>query len=148
MSTNILFVCLGNICRSPMAEFIAKDYIKKLNLELQYQIMSAGTANYHQGENMHYGTFNLLKDKKIDNQGFHSKQINQDLYDWADVIFVMDEQNLKDVNRKFGKNNKTELITNWSSTPSIRKVPDPWYTNNFNEVYDILSDCLNNYFKK
>ncbi len=80
MSTNILFVCLGNICRSPMAEFIAKDIIKTKYQDKDYHIDSAGTANYHEGDNMHEGTHKLLLSKNIEHSGFHSKQISIELY--------------------------------------------------------------------
>ncbi len=148
MTTNILFVCLGNICRSPMAEFIAKDIINKNYKNSNINIKSAGTANYHEGENMHKGTFNLLKRKGIYCDGFLSKPINKQLYDWADIILVMDSNNLNDVKHYFPNTNKVELITNYSTNKSINKVPDPWYTGNFEEVYDILLDCINNFLEQ
>ncbi len=76
----ILFICLGNICRSPMAEFIMKDLVKKANLEKEFFINSAGTSGEHDGEGMHYGTKNKLaqlndRTQKLHKQKTHSKAL-------------------------------------------------------------------------
>ena len=118
----ILFVCLGNICRSPMAEFICKDLLKdNKNIEID----SAGTSGYHDGDDMHSGTKKLLKEKNIFCDGFSSKKISKSLIFESDFILVMDDQNLKTLINKFGENNKIKKITNYSSNKTIEYVPDP-----------------------
>ncbi len=142
----IAFICLGNICRSPMAEFIAKDYVKKNNL-INIDITSAGTAGYHDGEDMHRKTKSLLISKNIDCTGFVSKKISKTLFENSDVIFVMDDSNYEDVINEFGENPKIKKITDYCTNKNIKYVPDPWYTNNFDEVYSILSDAILNFFE-
>lgn len=73
----ILFICLGNICRSPMAEFIMKDLVKKANLEKEFFISSAGTSGEHDGEGMHYGTKNKLAQLNIKHKNFTSKKLTK-----------------------------------------------------------------------
>lgn len=144
----ITFVCLGNICRSPMGEFLMKDMVKKNNKSIAFEITSAGTSGYHDGEDMHKKTKELLLSKNIECSGFESKKISQDLFDSSDLIFVMDDMNYEDVTSRFGKHDKVVKITNYSTTKKVTHVPDPWFTNNFNETYEILFDCLSNYLKE
>ncbi len=146
MIQNILFVCLGNICRSPMAEFVAKDILSKKYPDLKLQIKSAGTANYHVGEPMHKGTASLLKEKQIPCDGFSAKQINDELWSWADIILVMDKKNILALTSMYKEDSRIKLITDYSPN-KVNEVPDPWYTGNFEEVYEILSDSIDNYFK-
>lgn len=141
----ITFVCLGNICRSPMAEFICKDLVKKINKEKMYNITSCGTSGYHDGEDMHIGTKKMLNLKSIASKGFVSKKINKSLFEQSDIVFVMDDSNYKDVITKFGHDSKIKKITDYSSFKYINHVPDPWYTDNFDETYEILNDCISNF---
>lgn len=144
---NILFVCLGNICRSPMAEFIAKDIIKKNKLS-NIKINSCGTSGYHNGEGMHKGTKSILNKYGIDSLGFISKEINQTLVDESDYIIVMDKNNYKNVLSKFNKyKNKVHEMVEYSSL-GYNEVPDPWYTGDFDEVYKVLSDAIKNLLKE
>lgn len=143
----ISFICLGNICRSPMAEYICKDMIKKENKTHLFQITSAGTSGYHDGEDMHPKTKQQLKIHNIDNSCFVSKKIDKALFDSSDIIFVMDDSNFENVTKQFGFNLKIKKITDYSSIKKITYVPDPWYTNNFDETYEILTDCISNFLK-
>ena len=119
----ILFVCLGNICRSPMAEYIAKDYVKKNNLN-NIEIKSRGTASYHEGEFMHKGTHTILEKYNIDHLDFKSKQITKNDYIESDFIFVMDDSNYDEIISRFGYNEKVIKITNFC-TLGYSYVPDP-----------------------
>ncbi len=141
----IVFLCLGNICRSPMAEFIAKDLILNKSIR-NIKISSCGTANYHQGEYMHKGTDKVLSKYKIEHSNFSSNQINKKIFDEADFILVMDESNYQDVINKFGSNKKVRKITDYCSL-NYSNVPDPWYTNDFEETFRILNNSIKNFFE-
>ncbi|OCX43390.1 phosphotyrosine protein phosphatase [Campylobacter ornithocola] len=151
--TKIIFVCLGNICRSPMAEFIMKDLISKANLNNKFIISSAGTSGYHDGEDMHYKTKALLSNKNIITKPFYSKKLNLKMCKENDLIIVMDNNNYNEVVKKFPNfKHKIQKITSYALELGYDEVPDPWYSNNFNETYDILSHAcvslLNTFYKK
>lgn len=93
----ILFICLGNICHSPMAEFIMKDLVKKANLEKEFFISSSGTSGEHDGKGMHYGTKNKLAQLNIKHKNFTSKKLTQKLCDESDFLITVDNSNLKNV---------------------------------------------------
>ncbi|EAL8252432.1 TPA: low molecular weight phosphotyrosine protein phosphatase [Campylobacter coli] len=141
----IVFVCLGNICRSPMAEFVMKDLVKKANLEKEFFITSAGTSGEHDGENMHYGTQNKLKSLDIKYQNFTSKKLTQVLCDESDFLITMDNSNFKNVQKNY-KNTQNKLlkITDFASDLEYDEVPDPWYSGNFDETYQIISLACKN----
>lgn len=145
----IVFICLGNICRSPMAEFIMKDIVQKANLGHLFSISSAGTSGYHDGEDMHHKTKALLKSKNIKACDFCSQKLTQKICDENDYIFVMDDSNFKEVIKNFPQHkHKIQKITNYTPNLAYTKVPDPWYSGNFDETYLILSNaCLNLFYK-
>ncbi|MCV3445820.1 low molecular weight phosphotyrosine protein phosphatase [Campylobacter lari] len=148
----IVFVCLGNICRSPMAEFIMKDLVSKANLNDKFTICSAGTSGYHDGEDMHYKTKSLLKDKDIISEPFYSRKLTEKICKENDYIIVMDNTNFKDVIKNFPDfKHKIQKITSYALELGYDEVPDPWYSGNFNETYYILSkacaNLLNSHYK-
>lgn len=145
----ITFVCLGNICRSPMAEFIMKDLVKKANLEQDFFITSAGTSGEHNGENMHYGTKNKLNSLNIEHKNFASKKLTQTLCNESDFLITMDNSNYKNVLKSY-KNveNKTLKIIDFAPNLGYNEVPDPWYSGNFDETYTILSKACENLLKQ
>ncbi|EAJ0326062.1 low molecular weight phosphotyrosine protein phosphatase [Campylobacter lari] len=146
--TKIIFICLGNICRSPMAEFIMKDLLIKENLSDKISVCSAGTSGYHDGEDMHIKTKNLLKAKNIPAKNFSSKKLNEDLCKENDLIIVMDNSNFKDVSINFSKYaHKIQKITDYALNLDYQEVPDPWYSGNFEETYTILSNACSNLLK-
>ncbi|MDP8052118.1 low molecular weight protein-tyrosine-phosphatase [Pasteurella atlantica] len=140
--TNILFVCLGNICRSPMAEYIMRHKIKQAHLENCISTDSAGTSGWHDGEDMHKGTKQQLAKYQIDNSGFVSRKVKKQDWEKFDYIVAMDNQNLKDLELLFGKN-KEKLFNVTSLCPDLAydHIPDPWYTGNFDETYQLLAQC-------
>ncbi len=117
------FVCLGNICRSPMAEFICKQIIKTRNIN-GITITSSGTSGYHDGEGMHHGTKKLLTSLSIPCDGFISKRITKQLFDESSYVIVMDDSNYSDVTRMFGSNNKIIKICDYCDL-GYHQVPDP-----------------------
>ncbi len=137
------FVCLGNICRSPMAEFVCKDILNKHHIK-NIEVTSSGTAGYHDGEDMHSGTKTLLSSKHIDCNGFVSKRITKQLFDNSSFVIVMDNSNYQNVINMFGSHPKIIKMCDYCDL-GYNQVPDPWYTGNFEEVYEILNNAITNF---
>ncbi|UOP04188.1 low molecular weight protein-tyrosine-phosphatase [Conchiformibius kuhniae] len=135
----ILFVCLGNICRSPMAEYLCRDLAKKRGIALH--TASAGTSGWHDGEFMHCGTAEVLDGLNIASQGFASRKLRDADFAEFDYLIVMDDHNLRDVRARFGTHDKIFKITDLCPESGYDHVPDPWYTGNFNETRDLLTRC-------
>lgn len=135
----ILFICLGNICRSPMAEYLFRNIAKQYNLIIE--TASSGTSGWHNGEFMHCGTAEILDNLHIDTQGFQSSQLKDSDFDYYDYLIVMDDNNLRDVHARFGKSHKIFKITDLCPHNGYNHIPDPWYTGNFNETRDLLTEC-------
>ena len=139
---NILFVCLGNICRSPMAEFIMKYLVSEDGISDNYFISSAATSDEEQGNGMHYGTRRVLTDKGIPFTEHYARKLSKDDYDKYDYIIGMDQNNIRDMLLFFGGDpkNKISLLLNFAGED--RSVADPWYTGNFEKTYnDIFLGC-------
>ena len=138
----ILFVCHGNICRSPMAEFIMKDLVKKANLEKDFYIESAATSTEEIGNPVYPPARKILKEHGINSDGKYARQITLADYDRFDYIILMDQNNLRNIKYIIpeDKDNKIHLLMDY--TGSSRDVADPWYTRNFKITYnDILEGC-------
>lgn len=133
----ILFICLGNICRSPMAEYIFRNHAQQHGLAVQ--VASAGTSGWHNGEGMHCGTAEILDNLNINSNDFVSNGLkDSDFYDY-DYLIVMDDNNLHAVEQRFGHHpDKIFKITDLFIS-EYDHVPDPWYTGNFNETCEILT---------
>lgn len=144
MAKYITFVCLGNICRSPMAEYLFKHKVNQHNLNDEFVITSAGTSGWNDGDDMHHKTKEMLISRNIDYDNFISKKLTKSLFDKSNYIFVMDNSNYNDVISSFGSNSKVRKITNYNTVKNYDEVPDPWYTGDFNETYEIISDALDN----
>ncbi|EAK0823351.1 low molecular weight phosphotyrosine protein phosphatase [Campylobacter lari] len=143
--TKIIFVCLGNICRSPMAEFIMKDLLTKANLNDRFIVSSAGTSGYHDGEDMHYKTKAILNSKNINSKPFYSQKLSLKMCEENDLIIVMDNSNYNDVIKNFPNfKHKIHKITSFALELGYDEVPDPWYSGDFDETYTILSKACSN----
>lgn len=138
----ILFVCLGNICRSPMAEFVFKDMVKKRGLEDCFYIASAATSYEESGNPVHPGTRNKLKKYGISVAGKHAVRMEKADYQKYDYLIGMEQWNKKNMLRILGSDpeGKVSLLLDYSDRP--RDIADPWYTGNFDETYDdIVEGC-------
>lgn len=138
----VLFVCLGNICRSPMAEFLLKDIVKKKNIENEFIIESAGTSNEEEGNPVHFGTKRKLLEIGISTDGKYARKLLKEDYEKYDYILAMEEKNVKNIIRMIGedKDNKVHRLLDYSKNP--RDIADPWYTGNFDETYDDIMEGL------
>ncbi len=148
MVKKILFVCLGNICRSPAAEGIFNQKIKERDLEKFFVVDSAGTGNWHVGNLPDQRMRSTALSRGIELNS-RSRQIEEtDLYEF-DQILVMDKDNLNAVksltkDQKNPINSKIKLILNYSKNSQLDEVPDPYYggQNGFEKVIDLLDDAM------
>ncbi len=137
---NILFVCLGNICRSPMAEAVFIDLVKREELADHFHIDSVGTGAYHVGEMAHSGTRRVLAAHNIQCHSRSRKVTAADLAK-ADYIIAMDHHNISDLRfmaRKVSFNDRLHTLLSFAEDEHISDVPDPYYTGNFEEVYRLV----------
>lgn len=138
----VLFVCLGNICRSPMAEYVFKDMVKKKGLDNQFYISSAATSYEEIGNDMHYGTKDKLDEMGIPYTKHKARRIEKQDYQKYDYILGMEDTNIRNILRIIGNNkdNKIYKLLDFSKNP--RDIVDPWYTGNFTVTYnDIMEGC-------
>lgn len=138
----ILFVCLGNICRSPMAEFIMKDFVKKAGLEGQFQIDSAATSTEELGNPVYPPARRKLAEHGIDCSGKTARQITRRDYDRYDYIIGMDNANIRSIRRICGGDSDGKIWRLLDFTDKPGEVSDPWYTGDFDTAWnDIKSGC-------
>lgn len=137
--TNILFVCHGNICRSPMAEFVLK-YMARDRDDLY--IASAATSTEEIGNGVHRGTVRILKDKGIPNLGHRAVQMKRSDYAKYDYIIGMDDWNIRNILRITGGDPEGKVYKLLDFTERGGNIADPWYTHDFEATYnDIDEGC-------
>jgi protein-tyrosine phosphatase len=140
----ILFVCMGNICRSPMAEGVFHKLVKDAGLEQQISIDSAGTHSYHVGDSPDQRAQATLRGKGIDISGLRGRQVADIDFDTFDYIVVMDSSNLNNLKRRASArhHDKIRLMLSYSRKYPNLDVPDPYYggTDGFNEVLKMVED--------
>ena len=137
----ILMVCLGNICRSPLAEGILQHMISERSLP--WQVDSAGTASYHVGNSPDARSIKTAKENGIDISTQRSRQLMVSDFGKFDLILAMDAENYNNIKRLMPKNvnTKVEMILNYSHPGENRQVPDPYYEGGFDKVYDMLYEA-------
>ena len=138
----ILFVCHGNICRSPMAEFVMKDMVRKAGLENRFVIESKAARRDELGNDTHYGTKAKLRQMGIPFAKRRATLLDRSDYDAYDYLIGMDEENMRDMLRLFGGDPNGKIYKLLRFADEDRDVADPWYTGNFDETYeDVLKGC-------
>lgn len=135
---HVMFVCLGNICRSPMAEFVFKDMVQKAGLEEHFVIASAATSTWELGNPPHYGTQAELKKHEISCKGKRAVQLKKSDYEQYDLLLGMDHENIRDMKRLFNGDPemKIHLLKEYSTGG---EVDDPWYSGDFHTTYEDVS---------
>lgn len=138
----ILFICLGNICRSPMAEFLFKDMVAKRGLADKFYIASAATSSYEIGNPVHPGTRNKLAQYGIGVAGKTAVQLTKADYDKYDYLIGMESSNIRNILHIVGSDSRHKVYKLLQFAGSERDIADPWYTGNFDVTYnDIHEGC-------
>jgi protein-tyrosine phosphatase len=138
----ILFVCHGNICRSPMAEFAMKDLIQKAGLEDQFEIASAATSTEEIGNPVYPPARKKLAEHGIGCAGKTARQLRKEDYVEYDLLIGMDSANLRNMQRICGgdPDHKIHLLLEYAGYTG--EVADPWYTRDFETTWrDIEAGC-------
>ena len=138
----ILFVCHGNICRSPMAEFVMKHLVEEVGLADQFEIASAATSTEEIGNPVYPPARRKLAEHGIGCAGKTARQMTLDDYHYYDMVIAMDRNNLRNLRRMFGDDteHKISLLMDHSRRPG--DVADPWYTGDFEATWrDVLEGC-------
>ena len=135
----ILFVCLGNICRSPMAEYVLRHQALQAGVTDRVSADSAGTSGWHDGGDMHRGTRKVLAQHGINHSGFTSSKVRKTDGSFYDFIIAMDDNNLNELERLFGRHpEKIFKLTDLIPESGYHAVPDPWYTGDFDETFRLV----------
>ena len=143
----VLFVCHGNICRSPMAEFLFKDLVNKNKMSDKFEIASAATSYEEIGNPVHYGTKKILNSLGIDCSKKTARRMTIEDYNHYDYILLMDYNNLSNIKRIVldDKFNKISLLLDFTNREN-KNIKDPWYTGNFIETYNDVVEGLNCFY--
>ena len=139
---HILFVCHGNICRSPMAEFVMKDLVAKEGLTSEFHIESAATSTEEIGNEVYPPATRKLAEHGISCKGKTARQMTWRDYDQYDLLIGMDEWNIRNMTRICGGDceGKIRMLMDFTNRPG--NVDDPWYTGNFETTWqDVLLGC-------
>ena len=138
----ILFVCHGNICRSPMAEFVMKDIVKKAGRPDEFYIASCATSTEEIGNPVHHGTRRKLAEVGISCDGKRAVQLTKSDYNKYDYIIAMDEMNIRNIMRIIKSDPEGKVSLLLSHAGMSGSIADPWYTGNFDDTYrDVLLGC-------
>ncbi|MBR2927608.1 MAG: low molecular weight phosphotyrosine protein phosphatase [Oscillospiraceae bacterium] len=138
--TKILFVCHGNICRSPMAEFVMKDLVKKEGLESEFEIASAATSTEEIGNPVYPPARRMLAAHGIDCSGKTARQMTKYDYGYHDLLIGMDHANIRNMQRISGGDSegKIHLLLDFAGRGG--EVADPWYTGDFDATWRDAQD--------
>ena len=138
----VLFICHGNICRSPMAEFVFKDMVVKAGLSRSFEIASAATSREEIGNPVHPGTRRILEPLGISCRGKHAVQATKKDYAHYDYLIGMDSWNIRNMMRIFGSDPEHKVYKLLEFAGRSDDVADPWYTGNFDVTYrDVFEGC-------
>lgn len=146
----ILMVCLGNICRSPMAQGIMEAKLKDKKLE-GWVVDSAGTSGWHDGEKPDHRAIRTSLTNGIDISQQQSRKITKDDLDYFDYIFAMDSSNYQDIVgicRTETQKSKVHLLLNFKYPEQNMAVPDPYYDGRFDQVFDLIQDAMDDIIGK
>lgn len=137
----IIFVCHGNICRSPMAEYVMKHLVKQSGVSSEYEIHSAATSTEEIGNDIYPPVKRILHAEGIACSGHCAKQMTRADYEYHDLVFVMDSYNLRNLERLIGKDTEAKVFRLLDFTSHPGDIADPWYTRDFNLTYRQVTEA-------
>lgn len=143
----ILFVCLGNICRSPMAEFMLKDIVKNKGIDNKFFIESRATSYDEENNPMHPKAINKLKEHGICITNKRAQRIQKDDYNNFDFIIGMENSNIRAINNIIGNDRENKVYRLLDFTTNPRDIADPWYTGDFDTTYCDIKEGLEGFLK-
>lgn len=147
----ILFICHGNICRSPMAEYMLKDMVNKRGIAQEFHIASAATSSEEiwgdKGNPVYPPAKKKLSEKGIDCTGKYAVQLKKADYDRYDYLLCMDEANVRNSIRIIGGDPDNKIKRLLSYTERGGNIADPWYTGNFDDTYDDILEGISAFLK-
>lgn len=147
----ILFICHGNICRSPMAEFLLKDIVEKKGIADQFYIQSAATSTEEiwggKGNPVHPGTKNKLAELGISCEGKRAVQLKKADYNAYNYLICMDSMNIRNAVRICGRDKNGKIYRLLDFTKDKRDVADPWYTGNFDKTFEDIMQGLDGFLQ-
>lgn len=147
----VLFVCLGNICRSPMAEVVFKDKVDKKGLSDKIKVSSRATGSWNEGDAPHKGTQNKLKEVGLSTKGLYAQKISSEDFHQYDYIIGMDENNIRDLeglSPDIDSLHKTHLLLSEEVGLEKENIPDPYYTGDFDLTYELVDKGTTSWLEK
>ena len=143
----VLFICHGNICRSPMAEFVMKKIVRENSLAENFEIASAATSTEEIGNPVYPPVRSLLNRNGINCDGKTARQLTKGDYQYYDYLIGMDRANFRNMNRMCGGDpeGKINLLLDYTNRPG--DIADPWYTGNFDETYEDVVEGLEGFME-
>jgi len=147
----VLFVCLGNICRSPMAEVVFKDKVKKKGLSEKINVSSRATGSWNEGDAPHKGTQDKLKQVGLSCKGVYAQKISPSDFYQYDYIIGMDENNIRDLeglSPDIESLHKIHLLLSEEVGLDKENIPDPYYTGDFDLTYQLVDKGTTKWLEK